>query len=314
MTTSGSYDFSMSRDDLILGAHQHIGAVGEGETCTTSQTTEAAKLLNMLVKWRAADGMPLWALKRGYLLPVTGVSSISTGSHIVSTYVQTTTSAAAISGASTITLTSVTGVANGYNIGVEQSNGTMLWTTVSGSPSGSTVTLATPLTYAVASGGTVYVYQTANRIARLLRIIEGNIFDPITGSRSYPINQMSRTQYFELGDRTAASVPNQFYVDVGLTSQDIYVYPRFYGGDQLIEFSYQAPFQDFDASTDTPDFPQEFYLPLMVELASLLGPKFGVPIEERKSLIQEANMYFNKALESTYPEGSLFLQPNKEMQ
>lgn len=312
MTTSGSYDFSMSRDDLILSAHQHIGAIGEGETCSTAQTTEAAKLLNMLVKLRAKDGMPLWALKRGYILPVTGASYVATGAQIVSSYIQTTTSAASSSGGSTVTLTSVTGVANGYNIGVEQDDGTMLWTTVNGAPAGSVVTLATTLTDDVASGNYVYVYQTANRVPRLLRIIEGNI-KSVSGSTTYPINQISRTEYFELGDRTAASVPNQFYADVQLTEQDVYVYPRFYGGDQLIEMTYHSPFQDFDASGDTPDFPQEFYLPLMVELASLLGPKYGIPIDERKQLLAEAQMYFQQALETVYPEGSLFIQPNRDM-
>ena len=81
----------------------------------------------------------------------------------------------------------------------------------------------------------------------------------------------------------------------------------------IIEFSYQAPFQDFDASTDTPDFPQEYYLPLMMELAFFLGPKFGVPTDERKLLLHEAQMYFQMALESSYPEGSIFVQPNRDM-
>lgn len=312
MAASGSYDFSMSRDDLILSAHQHIGAVGEGETCTTAQTTEAAKLLNMIVKLRAKDGMPLWALKRGYVLPVTGTASVSTSGQIASSYVQTTTSAAASSGGSTVTLTSVTGVANGYNIGIGLDDGTMQWTTVSGAPSGSVVTLATTLTDDVASGNYIYVYQTANRVPRIIRVIEANV-NNLVGSNSYPINQISRTEYYELGNRTAASTPNQYYMDIGLTSQEMYVYPRFSNSQAIIEFSYQAPFQDFDASTDTPDFPQEYYLPLMMELAFFLGPKFGVPSDERKLLLQEAQMYFSMALESSYPEGSIFVQPNRDM-
>lgn len=311
MTTSGSYDFSMSRDDLILSAHQHIGAVGEGETCTSSQTSEAAKLLNMITKMRAADGMPLWALKRGYVLPVTDVSSVSTAGQIVTTYVQTTTSAASALGASTITLTSVTGVSNGYNIGVEQDDGTVHWTTVNGAPAGSVVTLTAVLTAAVSSGNYVYVYQTANRVQRILRIVDANMKN-LDSSGTHPINQISSAEYYALGSRTSESVPSQFFVDVGLTAQLVYVYPRFYGGADLMEFTYHSPFQDFDASGDTPDFPQEFYLPLMVQLASLLGPKFGVPLEERKQLIAEAEMYFQMALMTTYPEGSLYLQPSED--
>ena len=313
MAASGSYDFSVTRNELILAAHQHIGAVGEGESCTTAQNTEGAILLNMLTKARAADGMPLWALKRGYILPVTDASSVSTSGQIVSSYVQTTTSAAAASAATTIVVTSATGISDTYPIGVEQDDGTMLWTTVSGAPSGSTVTLATALTDDVAATNKVYVYQTTNRVPRIIRITGADVLT-VSDNTSFPIDhQMAREDYFSLGDRTSASVPNQMYLDRGLTSQNVFVYPRFLGGDQIIEFTYQAPFQDFDASSDTPDFPQEFYLALMVELASLLGPKNGVPIEERKSLIAEANMYFEKALTSSYPEGSLFMQPNKDM-
>lgn len=309
MATSSSYDFSIDRNGLILAAHQHIGAVGEGETCTSAQNTEAAILLNMLTKLRAKDGMPLWALKRGYTLPVTGASSVSTGGQMVTTYVQTTTSAASISGATTITLTATTGVANGYNIGVEQNDGTVLWTTVSGALAGSVATLATGLTAAVASGNVVYVYQTANRISRIIRVHDADVLDVVAGG-THNINQITRPEYFGLGDRTSASVPSQFYMDIQLTSQEMFVYPRFDGGDHLIEFTYQRPFEDFDASTDTPDFPQEFYLPLMMELAFLLGPKFGVPIEERKLLLAEAQMYFAAALESNYAEGSLNIQPD----
>lgn len=309
MSTSGSYNFSVSRDDLILAAHQHIGAVGEGETCTSAQTTEAAILLNMITKLRANMGMPVWALKRGYVLPVTGASSVSTAGQIVTTYVQTTTSAASAAAATTITLTSVTGVSDTYNIGVEQDDGTVLWTTVSGAPAGSVVTLATGLTAAVASGNVVYVYQTANRVPRIIRVHDVNINDLVAGN-TWDINQVDRSSYFSLGDRTSASVPNQVYMDIQLTSQEMFVYPRFYGGDAIIEFTYQVPFQDFDASSDTPDFPQEFYLPLMKELAALLGPKFGVPSDERKALLAEAQMYFNMALETVYPEGSMNIQPD----
>lgn len=311
MSTSNSYDFSIDRNGLILAAHQHIGAVGEGETCSSNQNTEAAILLNMIVKTRAAMGMPLWALKRGYVLPVTGTSEIATSAQVVSSYVQTTTSAASSSGATTITLTSVTGVSNTYNIGVEQDDGTMLWTTVSGAPAGSVVTLATALTDDVASGNYVYVYQTANRVPRIIRVTDMNI-NNLTSASTYPIEQVARESYYNLGNRAATGTPSQAYVDVGLTAQSFFVYPRFLYGDVIIEFTYQAPFQDFDASTDTPDFPQEFYLPLMMELASFLGPKYGVPLAERKQLFSEAMAYFDMALTSNYPEGSMFIQPDTQ--
>ena len=81
MASSGSYNFSLSRDNIINTALQLAGIIGEGETGTTNQISEAATILNMIVKLREADGMPLWSLKRGYILPFSGGPSINTDSH-----------------------------------------------------------------------------------------------------------------------------------------------------------------------------------------------------------------------------------------
>ena len=63
MATSGSYDFSMNRDDIIKRALRLAGALAQGETPTTDQVTEAAIALNSLVKAWQTDGLQLWALK-----------------------------------------------------------------------------------------------------------------------------------------------------------------------------------------------------------------------------------------------------------
>src|SRR3990167_2781910 len=106
MASSGSYNLSITRDDIITAALQLAGIIGEGETGTASQVTEAALLLNMIVKLREADGMPLWALKRGYILPFTGTSSINTDSHVVTAYDTTTLSADSAASDTTLTVRS----------------------------------------------------------------------------------------------------------------------------------------------------------------------------------------------------------------
>lgn len=315
MTTSNSYDFSLSRDNIIDLAYQHIGDVGEGETANASQITEASKLLNMIVKLREADGMPLWALKRGTLLPVTGISSVATDSHVVTTYRHTTVSAAAASGTSTIVVTSATGILSGDQIAIEQGT-SIQWTTVNGAPVGTTVTLTATLTNAVSAGTNVYVYTaSSDRIQKPLRIIEANMLSVLSNS-SWDIEVEDRSDYFSLGSRTTTGTPVLIYYDPAstITNPDlngqIFIYPRFSNGDSVIEFTYHRPFQDFNASSDTPDFPQAFYLPLMLELASLLGAKSGVALDERKQLIAEAAMYRSEALTTIYPEGSFQIQPN----
>lgn len=63
MATSGSTDYSQTRDDIIKRSLRLIGALAQGESPTTDQVTEAAVALNGLVKAWEADGMPLWAIK-----------------------------------------------------------------------------------------------------------------------------------------------------------------------------------------------------------------------------------------------------------
>ena len=74
MATSGSTNFSVTRDQLISGALRLCGVIAEGETATTEQINNGAEALNMLVKRLYADGMPLWAMKQ-YSVPLTSGTS-----------------------------------------------------------------------------------------------------------------------------------------------------------------------------------------------------------------------------------------------
>ena len=75
MTTSGTYDFSINRDQLIAGALRLAGVIAQGETPSASQVSDAATSLNMMVKAWAADGMPLWAIKETTIPFVAGTNS-----------------------------------------------------------------------------------------------------------------------------------------------------------------------------------------------------------------------------------------------
>lgn len=326
MSTSGSFNFTVSRDNLISDALQYIGALGEGESLTSTQQTEGARLLNMLAKLRAADGMPLWAIKRGTILPFTGASSIATNSHVVTFYDSTTLAADAVSSATALTISAAGTIADSDNIGIELDNGDMFWTTVSAGGGTTSLTIASGLTSAAGSGNRVYAYTAStDRIQRPLFIYEANMLQ-VTDNTSWSLRLVSRDEYFSLGSRTSEGVPNQLYFDSILGTDvadptsastwysNFYVYPRFVDGKKVIEFSYQRPLEDFDSSTDIPDFPQEFYLPLMIELAALMGPKHGVSIEERLALRAEAQYYLNQALGTIMPEGTLKLIPDTSMQ
>lgn len=310
MTTSGSIDFSVSRDDLIKAALQHIVAISEGDTPNSDQLTECALLLNLIVKMRMADGMPLWALKTGYILPTTDVSSINlggTGGHATLSYVETALSAAAASAASTITVDSITGISNSDYIGIELSDNSMQWTTINGAPSGSTITLTTALTGAASNDAQVFTYTT--KLQRPLKIIKAYRYDVVNDIRT-EIESLSKYDLLALSSVTSESYPYYYAYDPQLTDGIFYFYPRFNTGDYILQVTFHRPFEDFDGAADTPDFPQEWYLPIMLELAAIIGPKYGVTLKERLSLFAEAKAYRDEVLGFSSDNDSIRIVPD----
>ena len=181
MSTSGSVNFSQNRDQIITRALNILDIVGIGRTPSATQISHAADVLNMLIKsWQGqtdfARGLKVWARKRGYLFLQTGQHEYTLpGDHWTNSYVTTTTTAAAISGASTIDIASATGMTASDYLGVELSTGALQWTTISGAPS-TTLTLAASLTANVASGARVFAYTTrATRPLSLLAAVRRDV-------------------------------------------------------------------------------------------------------------------------------------------
>ena len=309
MALSNSYDFSTTRDTLITDALLYIGALGEGETPTSSSVTEAARMLNMLMKAWAADGMPVWALDRGYVLPITDVSSIATTSHVVTDYTTTTLSADEAASQTVLSVTSSAGMTALDQVGIELDDGTMHWTTIVSVDSSVQITITSALASVASSGNRLFSYTAStDRVARPIRVVHADLLN-VTDATSNEIDIVDRQTYFNLPSRTEEGSINVLYHDPELSAGQIYFWPRFQSGDDVIEFTFQRPFMDFDSASDNPDCPQEFYLALTLGLASLLGPKYGIDLKERQMLMVEAKLYRDEALSTIYAEGSIYIQP-----
>lgn len=74
--------------------------------------------------------------------------------------------------------------------------------------------------------------------------------------------------------------------------------------------TYQAEFEGFTTTTShTPDFPPYWTQALIYKTAVALAPEFGIPLEDRKALQQEAAVYWAQASSYGDEEGSIFIQP-----
>ena len=138
MASSGLDSFAVNELDVVTDAMDTIGALAEGEVPNGSQVVMCRRRLNMLIKqWSHADfapGLKTWTRKRAYLFLTSSASyDLGPAGHFSESYVQTTLTSAAGSGASTVSVASVTGMAASDHVGIQTASG-MFWTTISGAP------------------------------------------------------------------------------------------------------------------------------------------------------------------------------------
>lgn len=311
MSTSGSVDWNATRDDIIKAAYRKV-LVDEDFSPSTNQTNNAALLLNGIVKsWTASLGIPLWALGYGFILPVSGTYFATMGSgHVTTSYVNTTLSADSATNDTTIDVTTVTGISNTYYIGVELDNGDMHWTTVNGAPAGNVVTLTTGVASAASSGNNVYCYQT--KMSRPLRILQAYTVQgtTTTSTSDIPARVVTTEEFLQLSNKSSEGYPLYVNYDPLITGV-VRFWPRFSNGERVIVIRYHRTLEDFDATGDTPDFPQEYFLPLVYELACALAPDYALSGEKYKILRHEADRWLNSVAQNDYEEGSIIFQPNR---
>ena len=306
MPTSGSINLSASRDDIITEALELLGVLAEGDSPTAAQLTSCARTLNYMAKTWQADGINLFAVQQAYLFLIKNQSVYSllstTTDHYTASFVETTTSAAAVSGAITIVVTSATGISASDKIGVYQDS-TMHWTTVNGAPSGSTVTLTAALTADVASGAVVYVYTSkANRPMRVLEAV-------VNDDNDTPVMVGSREEYFNQSNKGTDGRVNTVYYDPQVTAPKLYVWPQADDERHYLKLYIQRTLEDFDVATDVPDFPQEWYLPLTYNLALLVGPKYGKPLASMQGISAIADREYERVKGFDTESASIFLAP-----
>ncbi len=81
---------------------------------------------------------------------------------------------------------------------------------------------------------------------------------------------------------------------------------------KTLQIVYQDEFDGFTTTTThTPDFPAYWTLALIYRTALILAPENGVPLEDRKMLLAEANTYWKQASDYGDEDGSFFVMPER---
>jgi hypothetical protein len=80
---------------------------------------------------------------------------------------------------------------------------------------------------------------------------------------------------------------------------------------KTIKVVYQREFDGAFSLSETLDFPAYWTLALVYQTAVQLAPEHGVPIEDRRLLIAEADKYWAQASDYGDEDGSIFIQPER---
>lgn len=306
MAVSGTNTFSQTRNDIINRALSILGVKTRGRALTAEEVNEASDALNLFVKGLKSEGVYLWKYAEGTLFLTVGQESYTidgSTANVTESFTQTTTSAAAVSGATAIAVTSATGFTAGYFVGVMKDDGNIFWTTVA-SVAGTTINLTNALTDDVSSAATVYVYQT--KITRPEAITSARRRD--SSDYDTPLNELARSDYFNLSQKKVTGMPTQFYYDKQLSYGTFYLYQAPDDAANTIKFTFQKMFFDFTSGTDNPDFPIEWAETLAFGLASRLTYDYGID-KTKAELIKRTADEMLRNLKGYDREDSIYFVP-----
>jgi hypothetical protein len=125
-----------------------------------------------------------------------------------------------------------------------------------------------------------------------------------------PAVSLSEQEYLNLGNKDSSGSPIQFFYKKLRITGELNVFPKPGSSEDGKRFYVlgQFPYADFDASSDEPDFPQEFFRALKFGLANELSFEYGYPDRSRADLERRAEMYKQQAYAFNQEDESLFFQ------
>lgn len=117
---------------------------------------------------------------------------------------------------------------------------------------------------------------------------------------------ISRQEYEQLGAKSSLGVVNSIFYDPQLNNGVLYVYTTPSDTTRTIHLFVQRPIQDMNSSTDTFDFPQEWFQALKWGLASEIGLEYGVPPDVLNRIDARALVYKSEMSAWSQEEASMY--------
>lgn len=326
MSTSGTYSFTVTRDQIIRDAMLNIGKLDAYSNPDAQENTDCAFKLNMMVKtWMGrqdfAPGLKMWTRQRGdlilsstqyrYALGPSGDNWMGgVAADPNSNYLSTTLATGAAQGATTLTPQAAdigNFTANDYVV-IQLDNGD-IWTTTVVSVGATTFVIADALPEAADCCNVIWNYTTKGQ--RPLELVTALLRETI--GTDTPLDFMTLQTYEQLPTKVAPGYvgdPSSLYYEAQLTNGQLYIDVA--GAQDVtktIHIVYLRPIQDFNVGTDNPEFPQEWYNALCWGLSRQICPMFNAVWTPDMQANYDEAMAF--ARESNSERTEIYFQPNQ---
>jgi hypothetical protein len=261
MTTSGSFNWELERDELITAALRKLGVVAQGKTASADQITEGAEALNTMIKEWQNDGVRLWTLE-WIARPLDTASSEVTGTD-------------------SLIYTCILGhTSSSENKPVTGSNWSTFWRQT-GSTGGAWANAT-----AYTSIGDTYPGTDTLGIEKAFIREDGN---------DHPVRLVGWHTFLDIMNKYEnTGRPTHLLFDRMLPPR-MALYPTPDVTTYVLHYLRVRMLEDFDASTDTPDAPPRWTKAIVYGLASDLAHDYGIRREERIDIDAKAVAFYERA-------------------
>lgn len=332
MTTSGTYAFTVSRDDIIREAMMNIGKLGATDIVSPQDTLDCSRKINLMVKqWMGkndfAKGLKVWTRQHCDLFLSSTVYQYAVGP----SGNNWAAGVAAIPGANFGMDQNITATASGsavVNVGVGStsnytvgdfvvlaplSSGDSFSSTILSINAGAgtfTMLAAIPVGVSFPGGGYIFNYTTKGQ--RPLEIQTAILRD--TNNVDSPLNYMTLPTYEALPTKTQpgnVSDPAAIYYEAQLTNGQLYIDVA--GAQDTTKWLHIVglrPTQDFNNPLDTPDYPAEWFDALCWGLSMRIAPMYNAPWTQEMQALHDSALVI--ARESNPETTETYFQCNED--
>lgn len=276
MATSGSYDFNLTRNEIIELALLKVGALAAGNTPTNEQYDYCSKFLNAMINnWRA-DNIFIWDLD-WITIPLTASDVVLGTDGNDYECIRNHTSSSVnrpITGAQWAS----------YWKEVNTSVG-VLWVTAT-------------------------AYESICNVDLDSNVVGISDFKiRLTGGSTQAMTQLSLLDYSSLANTSNAPGPPTQMLFFRQPTSKVFFYPYPDSTEYTFEgYVYRYP-EDFDTGADTPDLLREWLLPLVDNLAYLIAPIQGIFGDQLKDLRAMAYESKESARKLDHESGNIKVGP-----